>query len=213
MLFGCLVTPNVVECISWLLTANVLESMVLMFNNVGDACALELAVALRQNDTLEILDLQDNKIGSDGASALADALVANRTLKDLDLLYNPIGDDGATSIAEMLTRNESIERVCIGGFRKKGLSAFVTCLSRMSGVRVSLSDYYVTGFTSEIGNALVEALELNTTLETFNFASSPPLSEVIICQVNRLLALNRGGRRLLSTTARAYRRSITGLVS
>jgi Leucine-rich repeat (LRR) protein len=147
-----------------------LKSLVLRDNNIGDAGALELAVALRQNNTLELLDLDSNQIRSDGASALADALVANDALKDLDLRCNSIGDDGATSIAEMLTRNESIEKICIEGFGEKGLKAFATRLSIMNGLKtLQLTGYKTGGYTSEIGNSFVLALEQNTTLETFQF--------------------------------------------
>jgi hypothetical protein len=174
-----------------------LKSLDLSDNNIGDAGALELAVALRQNNTLDLLDLLLNDIGSHGASALADALVANDALKDLNLHYNAIGDDGATSIAEMLTRNESIEKVCIGRFDEKGLKAFATHLSSMNGLK-SL-EVSSCGYTSEIGNSFVLALEQNTTLETFDFVAMHNDFEVMP-QVTRLLALNRGGRRLLSAT-------------
>jgi hypothetical protein len=77
-------------------------------------------------------------------------------MKALNLRYNTIGDDGATSIAELLTRNESIEKVCIGEFGKKGLEALAMCLPSMNGLKslnVASSDY-----TSEIGNSSVLAL-------------------------------------------------------
>jgi hypothetical protein len=176
------------------------KSLNLIKNNIGDAGALELAVALRQNNTLELLNLCENHIGRNGATALADALVANNALKDLDLRHNSIGDDGATSIAEMLTRNESIEMVCVGGFGEKGLKAFATCLSTMNGLKTLIVDRYRTrGYTSEIGNSFVLALEQNTTLETFDFGAMQYDFEVM-SQMERLLALNRGGRRLLSGT-------------
>jgi hypothetical protein len=54
-------------------------------------------------------------------------------------------------------------------------------------------------YTSEIGNSFVLALEQNTTLETFDFDAMHRDFEVMP-QVKRLLALNRGGRRLLSAT-------------
>jgi hypothetical protein len=176
-----------------------LKSLVLSYNNIGDAGALELAVALRQNKALYLLDLTSNKIGSDGATALADALVANDALKDLNLEYNSIGDDGATSIAEMLTRNESIEKVCIGGFEEKGLKAFARRLSNMNGLKTLAVNGYTSGYTSEIGNSFMLALEQNTTLETFDVGAMHCDREVLP-QVKRLLALNCGGRRLLSAT-------------
>jgi hypothetical protein len=163
-----------------------IKSLDLSDNTIGDAGALELAIALRQNNTLDLLDLDSNQIGSDGASAL----VANDALKDLNLLSNSIGDDGATSIAEMLTRNESIEKVCIEGFFEEGLKAFATGLSTMNGLK-TLKVVTARGYTSEIGNSIVLALEQNTTLESFDFDAMHRDFEVIP-KVKRLLALNRG---------------------
>jgi Ran GTPase-activating protein (RanGAP) involved in mRNA processing and transport len=175
-----------------------LKSLVLHFNNIGDAGALALAVALRQNNTLELLDLLSNDIYSKGASALADALAANGALKDLNLLGNPVGDDGATSIAKMLTRNESVEKVCFGQFSEEGLKALATRLSSMNSLKtLEVGFYSMRGFASEIQNSIVLALEQNMTMETIDFDASPNGLEVMP-QVNRLLALNRGGRRLLS---------------
>jgi hypothetical protein len=179
-----------------------LKSLVLRENNIGDAGALEIAVALRQNNTLDLLDLKSNAIGSDGASALADALVlANDSLKVLDLGCNLICVDGATSIAEMLTRNESIEKFGMGGFDKKGLKAFATRLSSMNCLKIlegsTCCDAW--GYTSEIGSSFVLALEQNTTLVTIDIG--PMHRDVFVMpQVQRLLDLNRGGRRLLSAT-------------
>jgi Leucine-rich repeat (LRR) protein len=178
-----------------LLSNQNLKYLDLSINHIGDAGALELAVALRQNNTLKHLGLSKNQIGSDGASALADALATNDAVKDLNLQYNDIGDDGATSIAEMLTRNENIEKVCVGWFGIKGVKAFATRLSSMNGIKTLV----VTsrGYTSEIGNSFVMALEQNTTLETFDFDAMR--SDVkVMPQVKRLLDLNHGGRRLLS---------------
>jgi hypothetical protein len=194
----CILGDAEVGIIARLLLANQnLKSLDLSENNIGAAGALELAVALRQNNTLELLDLNSNRIRSDGATALADALAANDALKDLNLQHNFIRDDGAISIAEMLTRNESIEKVCIGGFGEKGLKGFATRLSSMKGLKTLKVS--AGGYTSEIGYSFVLALERNTTLESFNFV---PMHRgfKVMPHVNRLLALNRGGRRLLSAT-------------
>ena len=179
-----------------------LKSLGLSKNNIGDPGALEIAVALRQNNTLDLLDLDCNYyIGSDGANAIADALVANTALKDLNLSCCIVGDDGATSIAEMLTRNESVEKICIGGFGEEGLKGFATRLSSMNGLK-SLK-IRSTCYTSEIGNSFVLALEQNTPLETFDFFDLQYDVEVMP-QVTRLLALNRGGRRLLSAMGESF---------
>jgi hypothetical protein len=184
---------------SLLLANQNLKSLVLHKNYIGDAGALELAVALRQNNTLELLDLLSNEIGSAGAIALADALVANDSLNHLDLRKNTIGDDGATSIAEMLTINESIEKIYIGGFGEQGTRAFVTRLPQMTSVKTSDGFFHGPNFTPEIVNLFVQALELNTTLEKFDFHYLGIDCEVT-SQAKRLLALNRGGRPILSMT-------------
>jgi hypothetical protein len=177
-----------------------LKSLELNNNYIGDAGALELAVALRQNNTLELLGLDSNGIHSKGASDLADALVANDALKDLVLYNNAIGDDGATSIAEMLTRNESIEKVSITGFGEKGLKAFAMHLSSMNCLKsLEVNHGDTSCFTSEIGNSFMMALEQNTTLEKFRvFVHDSGGRFEVMPQMERLLALNRGGRRLLS---------------
>ena len=177
-----------------------LKSLVLNANIIGDTGALDLAVALRQNTTLELFFLKWNQIGSDGASAIADSLVANDAMKSLNLHDNPIGDDGATSIAEMLTRNESIEKICIGEFGEEGLKAFATCLSSMKGLKsLGVDNHETSCYTSKIGRYFVLALEQNMTLETIDFDAMRSDFRVRP-KVNRLLALNRGGRQLLSAT-------------
>jgi hypothetical protein len=113
--------------------------------------------------------------------------------------YNDIGDDGATSVAEMLTRNKSIETVWIGGFGEKGLKAFAMRLSSMNGLK-SLEVHESSGYTSELENSFVVlALEQNTTLETF-YCNGLDSDVEAMPLVKRLLALNHGGRRLLSAT-------------
>jgi hypothetical protein len=195
----CMVGDKEAAIFARVLLANSnLKYFVLGYNSIGDPGAREIAVALRQNNTLEILDLKSNGIGSNGASALAGALLANDALKDLNLRSNTIGNYGATSIAEMLTRNECIEKVCIGPFGEKGLQAFATHLSDMKGLK-SLDVSASGGYTSEIGNSFVLALEQNTTLEKF-FLGAMYRDVEVIPQVEHLLALNRGGRQLLTAT-------------
>jgi hypothetical protein len=100
-------------------------------------------------------------------------------------------------MAEMLTRNESIEKVGIGQLSEKGLNAFAMRLSSMNGLK-SL-EVSSSGYTSEIRNSFVLALEENTTLERLD-STAIYHDFKVIPQVKHLLALNRGGRRLLSAT-------------
>jgi hypothetical protein len=65
-------------------------------------------------------------------------------------------------------------------------------------------DHKVTGFTSEIGNAVVQAFEKNTILEYVDFSGfrcdGAKYVNAILPEVDHLSALNRGGRRLLTAT-------------
>ena len=79
-------------------------------NNIGDAGAVALAVALHHNSTLNSLYLNGNNIGDAGAVALAEALHHNSTLNNLDLnSNNNIGENGTHQLIQALTVNKSID--------------------------------------------------------------------------------------------------------
>jgi hypothetical protein len=70
----------------------------------------------------------------------------------------------------------------------------------MNGLKTLHVGYSDTScYTSEIGYSFVLALEENTALESLDFSDMRRDYEVMH-QVERLLALNCGGRRLLSVT-------------
>ena len=167
------------------------------YNKIGNVGVFELSSALSKNTTVKYLDLEQNEITDFGAGTLAAGLVRNTCLRGLDLLGNDIGDDGAACIAKMMTINGSIRTIWIGGFGQKGLNAFATHLSRMSGVkRISFDSGVAESFTSNIGNTFVRALQTNMTLEEMKFITTRT-SIPAMPLINRLLALNHGGRRLL----------------
>jgi hypothetical protein len=122
-------------------------------------------------------------------------------LKILSLRGNSIGDDAAVCIAQMLTINMALRTVYVGGFGKRGLAAFAASLPQMRGLEDLDIGPNVKDFTSEIGNSFVSALECNTTLKRvtlYNEGEPPsPHAAKIMSRVNHLLALNRGGRRIL----------------
>jgi hypothetical protein len=177
-----------------------LKVLIMSYNKIGNVGVFELSTALSENTTVEYLDLERNEITECGASNLAAGLVSNTCLRTLDLLGNDIGDDGAACIAKMITINGSIRTIWIGGFGQKGLNAFATHLSRMSGVkRISFDSGVTESFTSNIGNTFVRALQTNMTLEEMKFITTRT-SIPVMPLINRLLALNHGGRRLLFAT-------------
>jgi GTPase SAR1 family protein len=81
---------------------NVLTTLDLNSNDIGDDGAKALAPSLKAMPALTTLDLVANKIGVDGAKALAPLLKDMPALTTLSLHSNKIGDDGAKALAPSL---------------------------------------------------------------------------------------------------------------
>ena len=62
-----------------------------------------LASALRVNEVLKSLNLWDNSIGDEGAKALASALRVNEVLQSINLEYNNLGDEGKGAIRDAVS--------------------------------------------------------------------------------------------------------------
>ena len=105
--FNTEMDPNVLPLTlsSALLVNDVLTTLNLRFNRIGDEGAVALGDALRGNGVLKTIDLRYNVIGFEGAAAIAEALRGNGVLKTLNLRNNYIGDAGATAIGEALAVN------------------------------------------------------------------------------------------------------------
>jgi hypothetical protein len=87
-LHECWVTPNLVECIRWLLTENALESMTLegINNNDGDP-SFDISGALVGNSSLKELGLNDynDVFGSEIFQAIPHMIRTNQHFETLDL--------------------------------------------------------------------------------------------------------------------------------
>lgn len=175
--------------------------------NIHDSGAVSLAEMLKQNRNIEILALEGNKFGPKGTAAIADVLSShNESLRKLYLQGNRIQDEGACKIAQMLTENSVLETVTVGRFGDAGLNAFAAALPLMRGIK-TLQFSNLSGFTSEVGNAFIKGIECNTVLENIEFCEGllneemPEHAATILPQVNHLLALNRGGRKILTASS------------
>ena len=91
----------------------------LEWNNLGnfESGLIELASALRINNSLTELDLRNNNIGQHGGVAIARALQVNKTLRSLDLRWNEIGNGGAIAFKELLKSggNNSLTTLKLNG--------------------------------------------------------------------------------------------------
>jgi hypothetical protein len=97
-----------------------------------------------------------------------------------------------------------LETLHIGKFGEPGLKAFARALPLMEGLK-NLCLGNLIGFTHEIASAFVEGLQQNTVLESIRFhhhdkEELPEHAAAIMPQVEYLLKLNRGGRKILKSS-------------
>ena len=91
-------------------SCNSLYTLGLSHNSIGDDGAAALAEGLKSCNCLYCLFLSDNSISSDGAAALAEGLKSCNNPLNLDLSFNCLSDDGAEALAEGL---KSCNSLCI----------------------------------------------------------------------------------------------------
>ncbi|KAJ1549626.1 Tropomodulin-2, partial [Cladochytrium tenue] len=90
-----------------------LKELVLENTKLQTASAVDLANALRFNDTLEILNLESNLIAPAGMKALAESLEHNRGLRELKLANQKslTGTDAEQAFAKGLSKNTTLIRL------------------------------------------------------------------------------------------------------
>jgi Ran GTPase-activating protein 1 len=86
-----------------------LQVLDLRWRGLTTADVMELARALKTNQTLTQLNLSNNNsIKDEGARALADALYVNQHLRNLQLAHANVGDIGGTALMQMLHQNTAL---------------------------------------------------------------------------------------------------------
>ncbi|ORZ15524.1 hypothetical protein BCR41DRAFT_353988 [Lobosporangium transversale] len=142
-----------------------LTNLNLRYNSIGDEGALALSEALKTNTSLTNLDLRYNSIGNEGALALSEALKTNTSLTDLDLTWNSIGNEGALALSKALKTNSCLTKLNLwnNSIGNEGALA----LSEALKTNTSLTNLNVSH--NSIGNegalALSEALKKNMALK------------------------------------------------
>jgi hypothetical protein len=94
---------------------NVLTTLRLSDNNIGEVGTKAIAEALKTNRTLTALYLYNNDIGDTGTQHLMEALMITGTLTTLYLHNNNIQLDGARSVGAMLEKNVTLRTLWLGG--------------------------------------------------------------------------------------------------
>jgi Leucine-rich repeat (LRR) protein len=103
------ITEAGIKGMSSFLAGNMLRTIKIEGNSIGDIGSFEVASILEGSKVLQELNVSNNKIGPDGAIALARALKVNTSLEDLSIDGNSIGDKGISALAESLRSNSTLQ--------------------------------------------------------------------------------------------------------
>jgi Ran GTPase-activating protein (RanGAP) involved in mRNA processing and transport len=139
---------------------------------IGDAGAVKVADALRDNSTVLRMLLAGNSIGAEGAAMLADALHSNAALKMLHLDCNQVGDAGAARFSDALRVNSTLTALHLA-HNKIGDSG-VAQLANALRTNVTLEGIFLSvNLIGDEGAAqLACALRANASVRTLNLASN-----------------------------------------
>ena len=91
------------------LVSGVIVDLNLRTADLDSTGAVTIAEVLRGNEVLKTLWLSGNNIGDEGAVAIADALRVNAVLKSIDLRYNELGDEGKGAIRDAVSGRVGFE--------------------------------------------------------------------------------------------------------
>lgn len=175
---------------------------------------------LALNVAVECLDVSSNGIGAESIRALGQRLIAanaNRTnntanhnqrgmgigaLKELHLEDALAGDEGAEFMAGVVLREPTMLQVLsIDCFNAPGLMAFARGVASMPTLRKLTFGVFVTEYTTAFFKALLQSLQINTTLWELNLEGlaleNNKIADTFLPQVKYWLSLNKAGRGLL----------------
>ena len=171
-----------------------LSNLCLANNELGNEGVSALSRGLQHSSSsLQVLNVASNGCDSKVAQSIASILRHNKSLVELNISFNEIGDAGVHKIARSLTMNTTLRRLQI---RKIGMSWRGAQFLGESMPRFSVSELIMTNnaILDEGGNAILQGLEENVNIEYMLLDER--MSETISRKINRLIRLNKAGRRV-----------------
>ncbi|EOD32735.1 hypothetical protein EMIHUDRAFT_230541 [Emiliania huxleyi CCMP1516] len=180
-LINCDIGPSradAAEIADFVSVSEVLETLSLTDNFIGNDGAVAIAEALKVNRVLTTLNLENNGICSEGAAALGKALEVNGKLKSLSLSLNGIRDAGAAAIAEALRFNGVLTALNINCNKigDRGAKALASAL-HVNGMLKTL-DLGSNNIGGEGAVAIADALQNNAVLTTLDLSGDPYTSGI-----------------------------------
>ncbi|XP_044258973.1 dynein regulatory complex subunit 5-like [Tribolium madens] len=143
-----------------------LEELDLSHCIIGNQGALCIAKVLCVHPKLRSLNLCDNKIGQLGCEGLGFALLEPEcSLEKLNLKLNPLGEGGAMGIMRALVRGTKLEEFSMAACQFDDDAPIRTGQMLLLNKSLKKLDVSNNWFDEEGGNALVEGMAVNRTLE------------------------------------------------
>ncbi len=139
------------------------------FYQIGDAHIQQLLVAFAKQTNLQQVHLTRLNVTEVGVPAFIDWLVTNKTLKTLSLQTNPIRTAGAIVFADILLKNKSLTRLRLSDCSLQAGDAIYFAESLKINKTLSVLELSNNKqLTAADVNALIEILQVNTTLQELN---------------------------------------------
>ena len=163
----------------------------------SDSMVSIVKLLLQEDHPLKVLNLTNQHAGEFGGSfditALGLAMRSNRSLESLDLSFNMLYDDDISNLVAALSKNTTLKvlNLMSNQLTTKGISTIAEYLSRWKGLQKLI--VACNRFGEEGARSLLEGLQENTELTHLGMPRGFAVSE----DIQHLLALNQGGRKLL----------------
>ena len=161
------------------IAADEIQEVSLVGQQIGDTGAIALAKALANNKSVHALHLSNNNIGIEGITSLAKMLETNTNIRHLGLSSNPFGDEGVYKLTSAIQINNAVVSLNLSscGITSRGLLAIADLLLNRHSIHSLSLDYVAIGMTTKANTAeynalraLMEAIAVDTTLNSLNFA-------------------------------------------
>jgi len=152
---------------------------------------------LRSDTELESLNLTNQHPGECGGSLdlslLGLALVSNDSLRDLDVSFNMLSSLDIQSLVASLAKNSGLRSLNLmkNALNDDGIRFIGKYLPRMKGLEQL--DIMANRFSDVGSDAILEGLQMNVILSSIEM----PRGYRAANQIDHLLNVNKGGRRLL----------------
>ncbi|KAL9964239.1 hypothetical protein ACROYT_G027852 [Oculina patagonica] len=171
-----------------------LETLRVLFGNIGDAGAASLADAIKVNTTLKMLHLNSNNIADAGAASLAEAIKVNTTLTWLSLVSNNIADAGAASLAEAVKVNTTLMMLYLNSNNIADAGAALLAEAIKVNTRLTRLSLNSNNIADAGAASLAEAIKVNTrltklSLDSNNIADAGAASLADAIKVNTTLTM------------------------